>query len=104
MKDRNNIAANTNCRNRVGQWLLLSALWIAVLASGYGVVYSTYMSRQLMAELESMRRTANGLHTEWSQYLLEYSALAAYNHVGEQAQSQLQMAIPSTEKIVIVEH
>ena len=88
---------------RWGQLLVLGVLWIAVLASGYGVIYSTYLSRQLLSELESMRRSANGLHTEWSQYLLEYSALAAYNHVGEQAQSKLQMDVPNVEKIVIVE-
>ena len=102
MKDHSN-TTSVSRRNRVGQWLLLTFLWLAVLVSGYGVIYSTFLSRQLLSELESMRRTANALHTEWSQYLLEYSALAAYNHVGEQAQEQLQMDIPSTDKIVIVE-
>jgi cell division protein FtsL len=79
-------------------------LWILVMTTGLSVIFSTHKSRQLLNDLESKRRTVNSLHVEWNQYLLEYSAWAAYSHVEVEAQRKLDMQIPDIENLVLIEH
>lgn len=81
---------------------ILGVLWLAVMMSGIGVVYSTHLSRQLFSELEAKRRIASDLHVEWGQYLLEQSTWAAYSRVEKIAAERLNMQAPAHEKIVIV--
>jgi len=53
--------------------------------------------------LESMRRQAAELQVEWGQYLLEQSAWAAYSRIERLALQDLDMIIPDSGKIVMVE-
>lgn len=82
--------------------LMLVTLWLGVLLSAYGVVWTTHDSRQKVNGLESMRRQAAGLQVEWGQYLLEQSAWAAYSRIERLAMQDLDMIIPDSEKIVMV--
>lgn len=83
--------------------IVLAGLWIAVMASGVAVVYSTHLSRQLFSELESQRRIAAELHVQWGQYLLEQSTWAAYSRVERVAAEKLQMQSPQGQKIIVVQ-
>ncbi len=82
--------------------IVLFSLWIVVMISALGVIYSTHVSRQLFNELEGKRRTTAQLHTEWGQYLLEQSTWAAYGRVEDLAISKLNMKLPDQEKIIVV--
>lgn len=82
---------------------LIGVLWASVLVSGVGVVYSTYLSRQLFNELNSLHHTAGDLHVQWGQYLLEQSTWAAYSRVEQVAKDDLKMTVPPVETIVMVE-
>lgn len=84
--------------------VILTVLWICIMASGIGVVYSTHLSRQLFSELESKRRTVSELHVEWGQYLLEQSTWASYSRVERIAAEQLNMKQPSPENMVVIRH
>jgi len=83
--------------------LALAGVWMLVLLSAYGLVWTTHDSRQKVNQLESMRRQAAELHVEWGQYLLEQSAWAAYARIEQLAVQRLDMAIPDPDKIVLVE-
>lgn len=82
--------------------LLLFCLWLVVMSSGLGVIYTTHVSRQLFNDLEGLRRQTAMLHTEWGQYLLEQSAWAGYNRVEEVAGSKLSMVLPEQDKIIVI--
>lgn len=81
---------------------VIAVLWLAVMVSGVGVVYSTHLSRQLFSELESHRRVASDLHVEWGQYLLEQSTWAAYSRVEKIAVEELDMQAPAHERMVLI--
>lgn len=83
--------------------LFIVVLWVMVLASGLGVVYSTHLSRQLFAELDNLKRDSSQLHVEWGQYLLEQSTWSAFERVENVAINQLSMQVPESQQIVIVE-
>ena len=82
--------------------LLFASVWMAVLLSSYGLVWTTHDSRQKINQLESMRRQAADLQVEWGQYLLEQSAWAAYSRIEQLAVQQLGMTIPDPKMIVLV--
>ena len=79
------------------------ALWVLTMASAIGVVYSTHHSRQLIHELETAKREAAQLRVAWGQYLLERSTWAAYSRIEQVAVNKLDMRVPGTEDIVVVE-
>jgi len=78
-------------------------LWLAVIGSALGVVYSTHQSRQLTNQLAKEQAKSAELAEQWGQYLLERSAWGAYNRVEALASDQLQMSPPEAEHIVVVE-
>jgi cell division protein FtsL len=80
----------------------LASLWMAVLISAYGLVWTTHDSRQKINRLELMRHAAADLQVEWGQYLLEQSAWAAYSRIEGVAVQQLGMVIPDSQKIILV--
>lgn len=84
--------------------VIVSVLWVFIMASGIGVIYSTHLSRQLFSELESKRRTVSELHVEWGQYLLEQSTWASYSRVERVAAEQLNMKHPAPQDMVVIRH
>ncbi|WP_096085341.1 cell division protein FtsL [Agaribacterium haliotis] len=78
-------------------------LWLSTLVSGLAVVYSTYMSRIQVQELESLRREASALKVSAGQYQLEMSSLASYSRIESVAYERLKMQAPLPEHTVLVE-
>ena len=85
-----------------GAVLLLIVLWLVVLASAIGVVYSTYLSRQLFNEFESLKREENELQVEWGQLLLEKSTWSAQVRVERLAKNKLDMLPPDPAAVTMV--
>lgn len=77
-------------------------LWLAVLASAMGVVYSTHQTRQLTNELARAQAESAQLQEVWGQYLLERSAWGAYARVESLAKDKLNMQPPAAEAIIVV--
>lgn len=82
---------------------LSALLLVLVIASALGVVYSTYKSRQLFSELERMNREAIQLEEEWGRLLLEQSTWASHARIEQIATSELDMVIPDSNDIVVIE-
>ncbi len=85
-----------------GLWLVAACLWLASVASSLGVVYSTFATRQATQELESLRREASTLQVNAGKFLLEKSTLAAYTRVESEAETKLDMEVPSVESLIMV--
>lgn len=82
--------------------VLVSVLWVAVVASALAVVFTTHSTRLATHELETLRHAAVDLHVESGQLLLEKSSLSAYARVERKAVETLHMTVPSIEEMVIV--
>lgn len=86
------------------KWLLLvTALVVLIVGSALGVVYSSYKSRQLFAELQTLNREAIHLEEEWGRLLLEQSTWASHSRIESVARSELKMVVPDADSIVVVE-
>ncbi len=97
------MSVKPNNNNPAVRIVLVVVLWLAVLASGLAVVYSTHLSRQLFAELDAKQRQNSALHIEWGQFLLEQSTWSAFDRVERLAIDQLDMHVPYSQQLVIVE-
>jgi len=96
-------ADTPDSRNRpLGLPVLCGCLWLGVVASSLGVVYSTYETRQSIRHLENLRREAANLQVTSGKYLLEKSTLAAYTRVESEAKDALDMKVPSFESLIMV--
>jgi cell division protein FtsL len=95
--------------NAYGQILLsrnvatLVLLLLLVEVSAMSVIYSTYRSRALFAELENLRNDAEEMQVAWSQLLLEQSTLASFSRVVEVSQRQLNMKVPDSQSIIVLQ-
>ena len=83
--------------------LITMALVALLLASAFGVTWSSYLSRALFSELNEQHLQRDAFQRQWSQLLLEQSALSAHGHVEHQAVSQLNMKVPERDDIVVVQ-
>ena len=87
---------------RLWQWLTLTLLVTAVVASAMGVVYGKFQSRALFDQLQALRLERDGLEVEWGQLQLEQSAWAAHGRVESMARTQLDMVLPSDRQARVV--
>ena len=83
--------------------LLLVFLWLSVIGSALGVIYSAHIARGEINQLTLLKREAQQLHVEWGQYLLEQSAWSAYSRIEQQAVDVLHMRVPDGEHLVMVQ-
>lgn len=89
-------------RQTFAQGVLITGLWVGVVASALAVVVLTHKARNATQELEMLRHVAADLHVEAGQLLLEKSSLSAYARVEKKAIENLDMTVPSIEEMVIV--
>jgi len=78
------------------------ALWLACLVSAFGVIHSTFTTREAVRNLESLRRVAIDLKVESGKYQLERSTLGAFSRVESIATESLRMSAPQPVKTVLV--
>jgi len=91
-------------KQQVGRFFKCSFMlvWLACLVSAFGVIYSTFTTRESVRELENLRRTAVDLRVESGKYQLEKSTLGAFSRVESIASQNLNMAAPEPMKTVLV--
>lgn len=80
--------------------LLMTAL---LLGSALAVAYSSHLNRSLYSTLTSLQDERDGYQRQWTQLLLEQSALSAHSHVESRAVRELEMEVPSREDIVVLQ-
>jgi len=77
-------------------------LWLAVLASSAGVVYSKHRARQLFIRLEALDTARDNLDIEWGQLQLEESTWSTQAFVESVARKKLHMTTPAPADIRLV--
>ena len=88
--------------NRRLMLIALSVLWLAVLASAAGVIYSRHRARDLFVHLEKLNSDRDALEMEWGRLQLEQSAWSNYGYVERVASERLHMSIPDSREIEIL--
>lgn len=87
---------------RQGRMLVTLALVGVLLASSIGVVVSAHDNRKLFNTLSQLQAERDRYQSEWSQLLLEQSALSAHGRVERLAAERFNMVVPERDDIVLV--
>lgn len=82
--------------------IAMTALWLGVLGSAAGAIWSKHRARELFVELERLNTRRDNLEIEWGQLQLEQSAWSTHAFVERVANTKLRMAMPAPEEIEIV--
>ena len=83
--------------------LTLLALWLLVMASAVGVVWSKQQSRNQFVELQRLEKERDQLDTEWGQLRLEQSTWVTYGRIEKIARDELRMLVPQPNQVHLVE-
>jgi cell division protein FtsL len=86
----------------VKETVLLIILFVLLLTSSLGVIYSKHLSRQGFAQLQTLQRERDALHVEWTQLLLEQGALATHARVDRIARDTLHMTLPLSKQVEVI--
>ena len=78
------------------------ALWVGVLFSAAGAIYSKHRARELFVTLERMNRERDTLEIEWGQLQLEQSAWSTHAFVERVASAKLHMQSPPPAEIELI--
>ena len=84
------------------QWLLVTALVLAVLMSAVAVIEAKHESRKRFVALQALEQERDRMNVEWGQLQLEQGAWATNSRVERIANKRLHMVIPEMESIEIV--
>ncbi|KAA8980676.1 MULTISPECIES: cell division protein FtsL [Gammaproteobacteria] len=86
-----------------GSRVLVTLLMLLVLTvSALAVVYASHLNRTLYGTLTDLRDERDAYQRQWTQLLLEQSALSAHSHVEGRAARELEMKVPARDDIVVV--
>lgn len=83
-------------------YLWIPILWIAVLASAAGTIYTKHRARELFVELERVNRERDRLEIEWGRLQLEQSAFSTHAFVENVAAANLGMRTPPPKQIEVI--
>ncbi|KPP98289.1 cell division protein FtsL [Marinobacter sp. HL-58] len=82
--------------------LISTALVVLLVVSSLGVVVSAHENRELFNSLSQLQEQRDNYQREWSQLLLEQSALSAHGRVEQLASERFDMVVPGKQDIVLV--
>jgi len=82
--------------------LAVAVLWVAVLVSAAGAIYSKHRARELFVALERLNNQRDTLEIEWGQLQLEQSAWSTHAFVERVASTKLRMASPPPKEIELI--
>ncbi|MEQ6886853.1 cell division protein FtsL [Salicola sp. Rm-C-2C1-2] len=99
-------AARISARIFHGLWdsrVLVTLLMLVTLTvSALAVVHASHLNRSLYSTLNDLRDERDAYQRQWTQLLLEQSALSAHSHVEGRATRELDMKVPARDDIVVV--
>lgn len=81
-------------------WIPL--LWVFVLVSAAGTIYTKHRARELFVELERVNRERDRLEIEWGRLQLEQSAWSTHAFVENVATTSLGMRTPPAKQIEVI--
>ena len=78
-------------------------LYVAVVVSATGLVYSKHLQRRYFVELQELQEQGAQLETEWERLLLEESAWSNQARIEQIANSKLEMHLVKHSDVVMLE-
>jgi cell division protein FtsL len=81
---------------------MLIGLLLAVLISGFAVVYSTNAYRSTFSLMQQETLQTHHLQVQWGQLLLEQASLATPARVEEMATTHLKMLLPTNKNTYLL--
>ncbi|MCK7543863.1 cell division protein FtsL [Marinobacter bryozoorum] len=115
---KTSVLTRENVRGRVSDAFRLSARIFRTLAepkivvtlglaalligSAIGVAISAHQNRELYNSLSVLQAERDAYQRQWSQLLLEQSALSAHGRIERKAVEDFEMVVPGREHIVLV--
>ena len=82
--------------------LIATILFVVVMATAIGLVYSKHKTRKLFVELQLLNKEVISLNTEWGQLQLEQSAWSDHGRIEQIARKRLDMVIPEAEQLAFI--
>ena len=82
--------------------LIATLLFVAVLATAIGLVYSKHQTRKLFVELQQLNKEVVSLNTEWGQLQLEQSAWSDHGRIERIARERLGMVNPDATQVAFI--
>ncbi len=82
--------------------LVATILFVTVMATAIGLVYSKHKTRKLFVELQQLNKEVVSLNTEWGRLQLEQSAWADHGRIEQIARERLDMVIPEAEQVAFI--
>ncbi len=79
-----------------------TGLFLALVASGVGTIYTQHLHRKLFVEVEALERERDAMDDEWGRLLLERSVWAAHGRIEHFAGERLELEVPAAADIVLV--
>lgn len=73
-----------------------------LLVSAMSVIYTKHKTRVEFVSLQKLEQHRDDLNEEWGRLLLEQSTWATPSRIQQQAQTRLDMLVPSADMIVVV--
>ena len=83
--------------------LVITLLFVLVLASAIMLVYSKHQSREIFVELQQLNYQVDELNTEWGQLQLEQSAWSGHGRIEKMARTRLSMVLPDSDEVIFIE-
>lgn len=80
--------------------MILGGLVVSLAIGAVQVAESRYQTRQLMAQIQSVKSARDSMRLEWSQLVLEESTLTDETIIYQVAEQSLNMALPTSEDVV----
>jgi len=77
-------------------------LFVLVMVTAIGLVYSKHKTRKLFVELQVLNKEVVNLNTEWGRLQLEQSAWSDHGRIEQIAREKLDMAIPEAEQVAFI--
>ena len=82
--------------------LIATILFVAVMATAIGLVYSKHKTRKLFVDLQQLNKQVVNLNTEWGRLQLEQSAWSDHGRVEQIARQRLGMVTPEAEQVAFI--
>lgn len=82
--------------------LIATLLFVAMLATAIGLVYSKHQTRKLFVELQQLNKEVVSLNIEWGQLQLEQSAWSDHGRIERMARERLGMVNPDANQVAFI--
>ena len=82
--------------------VLATILFVVVMVSAIGLVYSKHKTRMLFVELQQLNKEVVSLNTEWGRLQLEQSAWSDHSRIERIARERLGMVTPEADQIAFI--